>query len=168
MSCKNCNQKFAIDLSKCPNCGELVTEDVKESLIYWASFGILVGVASIVLAVSTSFPNSPVHRFYQLILIVMGPLLIFSGLRQFLSSRGKIFRRGLGSFLCITGIGLFIFAGWMADVYFRSITWSEEGFMMLLALVFFGIGLWQFAILEENAQGQNTPKSDQISLFNTE
>jgi hypothetical protein len=162
MFCSKCNQKFAINLSKCPDCGESVTEEVKESLIYWASFGIAIGVASIFLAVSTSFPNSPVHRVYQVILIVMGPLLIFSGLRQFLSSRGKILRRGLGSFLCITGLGLFIFAGWIADVYFRSITWSEEGFMMLLALVFLGMGLWQFTKLEEN--GQNTSKSAEISL----
>ena len=160
MFCSKCNQEFAINLSNCPDCGESVTQDVKESLIYWASSGILIGTASIVLAVSTSFTNSPVHQVYQVILIVMGPLLIFSGLRQFLSSRGKILRRGLGSFLCITGLGLLIFAGWVADVYFRSITWSEEGFMILLAIMFFGIGLWQFIKLEEN--GQNNSKSVEI------
>ena len=34
--------------------------------------------------------------------------------------------------------------------------------MMLLALVFLGMGLWQFTKLEEN--GQNTSKSAEISL----
>ena len=90
MFCSKCNHEFAINLPKCPDCGEPVTEETKESLIHWASFGIFLGVASIVLAVSTSFPNSPMHRIYQVILIVMGPILIFSGFRQFLSSRGKI------------------------------------------------------------------------------
>ena len=118
MSCENYNQKFAIDLSKCPNCGELVTEDVKESLIYWASFGILVGVASIVLAVSTSFPNSPVHRVYQLILIVMGPLLIFSGLRHSYPLEEKFFGGALVPFYALPELDyLYSQVGWQMFIF---------------------------------------------------
>jgi hypothetical protein len=156
MFCSKCNYEFAINLPKCPDCGESVTEETKETLIHWASFGILIGIGAIVLAVFTSFPDSPVYRIYQIILFIMGPIFIFSGFRQFLSSRGKILQRGLGSSFCQTGLGLIIFFGWMADAYFWSITWHEEGFMMLLGIVLIGIGLWQFTILGKKPQDQST------------
>ena len=168
MFCSKCNHKFAINLPKCPDCGEPVTEEKKETLIHWASFGILIGIGALVLAVFTSFPDSPVHRIYQIILFVMGPIFIFSGFRQFISSRGKILQRGLGSSLCLTGLGLIIFFAWMADAYFLSMTWHKEGFIMLPGIVLIGIGLWQFAISGKKPQDQSTAKLQESTLLNAE
>jgi len=167
MFCCKCNHRFAINLPKCPDCGEPVTEETKETLIHWASFGILIGVGAIVLAAVSSFPDNLVYRIFQIILIILGPILIFSGLRQFLSSRGRVLRRGLGSSLNLIGLVLITFFGWMANVFFRNITTYAENSMMFLGLILIGIGLWQFITTSgRKPQNQSTTQPQEPSLLN--